>query len=200
MMRALALLTVLLLPICASAGEIEVGVHHVLAVSTGDSGDLDVPMGRGFEATAELFFSPRVSAHASALFVNPEAILYPSSAPGVDVDLGTIGIDLYSVSARYHLAAERRFSAFAGAGAALAVLGDLDDQFGPNVNAELEDEVTFFAEAGARYRFRPRLHLEFAAKYVPLETSPDVMRTSYPLPDPIGLDPLIVSLGATWRF
>jgi outer membrane protein with beta-barrel domain len=197
MLRAIVLL---LLALPLAAADFEVGVQHVVAIPMGDSGDLDVPLGRGFAASGEWFVSPRVSARASVLFVNPEAILFPSTPPPNDVDLGTIGLDLYSVTARYHFAPERRLSAFVGGGGALAVIGNLDDQFGDEVEAEFDNETTFLVEGGVRYRFRPRIFFELSATYVPLEAEPKLVRSAYPLPDTIGLDPLIVSLGVSWRF
>ncbi len=169
-------------------------------IETGETGDLDVPPGRGFSGTGEVFFSPRVSAQVTALFVNPEAILHPSAPPPDDVDLGTLGLDLYTVSVRRHFAPQRRISAFVGAGGALAMLGDLDDRFADEVQADFDDEVTFLVEGGVRYRYRPRIFVEFSVAYVPLEAETQIERSPYALPAKLGLDPVILSLGASWRF
>ncbi|HEX7828973.1 MAG TPA: OmpW family outer membrane protein [Thermoanaerobaculia bacterium] len=194
------ILIILLLALPLSAADFEAGIQHVVAMPMGESGDLDVPIGRGFAASGEWFFTPRVSARARALFVNPEAILFPSNPPPNDVDLGTIGLDLYSITARYHFAPERRLSAFVGGGGALAMIGNLDDRFGEEVEAEFDNETTLLVEGGLRYRFRPRIFLELSATYVPLEAEPKIARSAYTLPDTVGLDPLIVSVGASWRF
>lgn len=195
-------LIVLLVAFPLAAADFEAGIRHVIAMPTGESGDLDIPMSRGFSATGEVFFTPRVSAQFTALFVNPEAILYPSAPPPDDVDLGTLGLDIYSATARVHFGAARRLSAFAGAGGALVVIGNLDDQFGDEVEAEFDNETTFVVEGGLRYRFRPRIFLELSAAYVPIEGKPKIRiaHSAYALPDKVGIDPLIVSLGASWRF
>jgi outer membrane protein W len=190
----------LLLALPVAAADFEIGVRHVVAIPTGDSGDLDLPLSRGFAATGEFFFTPRVSAQASALFVNPEAILFPSAPPPNDVDLGTLGLDVYSATARVHFAPERRLSAFAGGGAALVILGDLDDQFGDEVEAEFDNELTLVVEGGLRYRFRPRVFFDLSASYLPLEAQPKITRSAYALPETMGIDPLIVSVGVAWRF
>jgi hypothetical protein len=197
MIRVVALL---LLALPVAAADIELAIHHVVAFPMGESGDLDIPMSRGFSASGEVFFTRRVSAQATALFINPEAILYPATPPPDDVDLGTLGLDVYYATARWHFAPERRISAFAGGGAALVMIGNLDDQFGDEVEAEFDDEVTFVVEGGLRYRFRSRLFLLLSATYLPLKPETRVIRTSVPLPETVGVDPLIVSAGASWRF
>lgn len=198
MMIRTLLVLLLALPVCAA--DFEAGIRHVVAMPMGESGDLDLPLSRGFSANGEVFFTPRVSAQLSAIFVNPEAILFPATPPPDDVDLGTLGLDIYSATARLHFASERRLSPFVGAGGALVMLGNLDDQFGDEVEAEFDDELTFVVEGGVRYRFRPSIFLELSAAYLPLEAKTQVVRTNVALPETVGIDPLIVSAGASWRF
>lgn len=201
MKRALVVLLLVCAPL--SAAEIEAGAQHVLALSSGDTGTLDIEPGRGFTAFADVFWSPRFSTRAAATFVNPAAILFPDSPPPTDVDLGTLGLDLYSVTARVHSGERRRFSAFAGAGGALVVIGNLDDRFGEAIEIEFDPELTFVAEAGVRYRIHPRIALELGAAFIPIEAQANILRADdprVPLPATLGIDPLIVSAGASWRF
>ncbi len=193
-------LVVLLLALPVAAADFEAGVHHIIAMPQGESGDLDLPLSRGFSATGEVFFTPRVSTQFTAAFVNPEAILFPSTPPPDDVDLGTLGLDIYSATARWHFAPEHRVSAFVGGGGALVMIGNLDDQFGDDVEVEFDDEVTFVVEGGVRYRFRPRLFFEVSAAYLPLESESHIVKSNVAIPSTLGIDPLIVSLGASWRF
>lgn len=185
-MRRLLFLLLLAAPL--TAARIEAGAVHVL-VTAGDNGDLEIDMSRGFGAHIEVFWSDALSTRAAATFVNP-AVFTP------EVDLGTLGLDIWSAAARWHFAPRSRFSGFAGAGGALVVAGNLDDQFGDEVEAELDSEVSPLVEAGVRYRIHPRIVLELGAAYIPLELSADEPR----LPAAIAVDPLIVSAGASWRF
>lgn len=201
-MRRASILLFLLLTLPLYAAEIEAGVQHVIAM-TGDTGTLDIKTSRGFGANLEVFWSDRVSTRAAATFLNPAAILFPENPPPTDVDLGTLGLDIYSATARIHLRPRARFSAFAGGGAALVVIGNLDDQFGDAVEIEFDPEMTFVAEAGLRYRIYPEIVLEVGVAYLPLEAEADILRASdprYSLPSTIAVDPLIVSVGAAWRF
>ncbi|MBV8520299.1 MAG: outer membrane beta-barrel protein [Acidobacteria bacterium] len=206
MRRVLLLALALALPL--QAAELEVGIRHVVMQPMGDQsfpgGKLDLPLARGFGASAEVFWTERVSTQLAATFVNPEAILRPATPPPNDVDLGTLGIAMYTLSARYHFRADARFSPFAGAGGALVTLGDLDDQFGDAIEVRFPHETTFLAEAGVRYRFRPSVRFELGASYMPLEARARVERNMnvprVELPSRVAVDPLTISGAVAWRF
>lgn len=199
-MRVALFIAFLALP--AAAQTFEVGLQHVAVITTGETGDLDVPLGRGFAVSGELFFTPRFSTALAATFVNPEAILFPSNPPPNDVDLGTIGLQTTALTARWHCRSEARFSVFAGAGIARVTIGNLDDQFGDDVEADFDAELTFLAEGGVRFRPRlvPRLALNVTASYTPLSAEPNVRKTNVPLPAELELNPLTIGVGASWRF
>ena len=182
---------VLLLAFPVLAADVEVGVRHVLLMPKGDSGDLDLPMARGFAPTVEVFWSERFSTQIAASFTNPEAILRPANAE--PVDLGTLGLDIYSATARYHFSGQRKLSGYAGGGAALAIIGNLDDQFGEEIEATFGNELTFLGEAGLRYKFWPGVFLELGVSYMPLTATSDEFAD-------VNVDPMIVTAGAAWRF
>ncbi len=188
-MMRLALVLLLAFPVLAA--DVEVGVRHVVLFPTGDSGELDIPMGRGFAPAVEVFWSERFSTQLAASFTNPEAILRPENAE--PVDLGTLGLDIYSASARYHFSPQTKLSGYAGAGAALAIIGNLDDQFGDEIEATFGNELTFLGEAGLRYKLWPGVFLELGVAYMPLTA------TSDDFPD-VNVDPMVVTAGASWRF
>lgn len=200
----------LLLPLLAvplHAAEVEAGGHHVIVAPLGDGGfdggEIDVKLSRGFAASAEVFWSERFSTNLAATFINPETILFPSSPPPNDVDLGTLGLDTYSLTARYHFAPASRFSYYAGGGAAYVLIGNLEDRFGDDLEIEFDPETALVAEAGVRFRFRPRLFVTLNVAYMPLEAEAEVVlddNTGLALPSTLALDPLTVSVGAAWRF
>ena len=185
----------LLLAVPLHAADIEVGGQHLIAIPRGETGELDIATSRGFGAHVDVFWSDRVSTRVAAMFLNPAAILYPETPPPTDVDLGTLGLDIYSATARFHLAPRSRVSAFAGGGAAHVSIGNLDDQFGDEVEIEFDPETTLVVEGGVRVRIFSRVVLEASAVYLPLE-----LEAPAPLPPAIAIDPLIVSVGAAWRF
>ena len=194
-MRKLVLLLFLAAPLLAA--DFEAGVRHVVVASTGDSGELDIPLSRGFGATAEVFWTERLSTQFAATFVNPEAILFAANAE--PVDLGTLGLDTYSVSARYHLAPASRLSAYAGGGVAFITIGNLDDQFGDQYEATFDSETTLLIEGGLRYRLLPRLFIDVGVAYMPVGAEPKVTRGAN-LPDEVNVDPVTISGGLSWRF
>ena len=202
-MRVLIAIAALFLAGTLCAADFELGAQHLAMMATGDAGDLEIETSRGFSASGEVFWTDAFSTRAVAAFLNPAAILYPRNPPPDDVDLGTLGLDLYSATARWHFAPRSRFSAYAGAGGALASIGNLDDQFGEDVEIEFEAETAWVVEAGLRYRFRPRIYLEAGVTYMALDAESDVRRSNdsrLDLPESVGVDPLIVSVGAAWRF
>ncbi|MEO8383549.1 MAG: hypothetical protein ABI779_28080 [Acidobacteriota bacterium] len=206
-MRNAILLLCLVLAVSANAAEVAAGAQHVLALSTGeerfDGGKVTFEPGRGFAAFVDVFWSERFSTRAAATFVNPAVILFADATPPGDVDLGTMGLDIYAATARIHFASRSRFSAFAGAGGALVVIGNLEDRFGDDLDLQFDPKMTFVAEGGVRYRIAPRITLELGAAWLPLEVEPDIRKANdprIPIPSTVSVDPLIVSAGASWRF
>lgn len=188
------------------AADFELGIRHLSTSPRGekafDGGELEVVSSRGFGATAEVFWTPRISTQLAATFVNPAAFVFPTNPPPNDLDLGTLGIDTYSLTARYHVAPDARLSGFAGAGGALVMLGDLEDRFGDDIEMTFDRETALLVEGGLRYRVFPRVVLDFAVSYMPLEATPNHVRndTTVALPTSVKVDPLTVSFGAAWRF
>lgn len=183
------------------AADLELGIRHLsmspMASGTFGENEIDVVSSRGFGATAEVFWTPRISTQLAGTFVNPATFIFPA-----DVDLGTFGIDAYSLTARYHVAPAARFSPFAGAGAAIVIFGDLEDRFGDDIEMTFDRETALVVEGGVRYRAFSRVAVDLAVSYMPLEATPNHVRndTTVPLPESVKLDPLIVSVGAGWRF
>ncbi|HYI11781.1 MAG TPA: OmpW family outer membrane protein [Thermoanaerobaculia bacterium] len=207
-MRTAVTAILLLLAPQLYAADLELGIRHVATMMTGESafdgGELDIASSRGFAATAELFVTERFSTQLAGTFINPETILFPTGGLVTDVDLGTLGLDTYSLTARYHFAPQSRFSYFAGGGVAIVLIGNLEDRFGDDFELEYDPETTFIAEGGIRYRFYPRIYLDAAVSYMPLETEPATLKGAPPagvtLPPRLSLDPVTLSVGAAWRF
>ncbi|HYH09298.1 MAG TPA: OmpW family outer membrane protein [Thermoanaerobaculia bacterium] len=190
-------LILLLLATPLRGAEIEAGIRHVGMWPTASS-DVNVVSSRGFAATGEVFWSEHVSAQFAATFLNPAAFVGPNDV----VDLGTLGIDAYSASARWHFAPARRFSPFAGAGVALVMLGNLEDRFGDDLEITFDHETTFLAQAGVRYRLFENVVVDAAVSYMPLEAQATFVKNnnSIVFPETLNLNPLTVSVGAAYRF
>jgi outer membrane protein len=195
------LLFALLVATPLRAADLELGLRHLSMRPMGEDafegGTLDVVSSRGFAATAELFWTPHLSTQLAGTFVNPATFI-----PEANLDLGTFGIDTYSLTARYHFTPEARFSPFAGAGPAMVIFGDLEDRFGDDIEMTFDRELGFLAEGGLRYRVFPSVIVDVAVSYMPLEATPNHVRndTSVVLPTVVKVDPLTISAGAAWRF
>lgn len=191
------LLFVLLLAVPLRAADFEAGIRHVGMWPTASS-DVNVVSSRGFAATGEVFWTESISTQFAATFLNPAAFVGPNDV----VDLGTLGIDTYSATARWHFMPQRRWSAFAGAGVALVSLGNLEDRFGDDLEITFDNEITYLAEAGVRYRFVSNVYLDVAVSYMPLEAEATFVKNDNQIvfPSTLNLNPLTVSAGAAWRF
>jgi outer membrane protein W len=202
----IAFFVALVLAMPLRAADIELGIRHLSMWPRGerafDGGELEIVSSRGFGATAEVFWTPRISTQLAATFVNPASFIFPTTPPPNDLDLGTFGIDTYSLTARYHFMPDARFSPFAGTGVAMVLFGDLEDRFGDDIEMTYDRETAFLVEGGLRYRVFPRVMLDVAVSYMPLEATPNHVRndTNVALPASVKLDPLTVSAGAAWRF
>lgn len=175
----------------ASAQQFEIGVRHLI-VETGSADNVNIDSARGFAATAEIFVTPHFSSELSASFANPAANL---ATP--DVDLGTLGLQTTALTARWNAGAF-----FVGAGGAVVSIGNLDDQTGDAIEVDFDREITFVAEAGARLRLRrvPHLAAIVVVSYMPLTAELNVRRANVTLPAELSLDPLVIGVGASWRF
>lgn len=183
------------------AADLELGIRHLGHWPTGDGafdgGEVEIVTSRGFAATAEVFWTPRISTQLAGTFVNPAAFLHPA-----EVDLGTFGMDAYSLTARYHFIPDARFSHFVGAGGAMVIFGDLEDRFGDDIEVTFARETAFVVEGGVRVRLFSQVFVDAAVSYMPVEATRNSVRndTALALPASVKVDPLAVSVGAAWRF
>lgn len=186
----------------AAAGKYALGAQHAIVIPS-DTGEVEVATSRGFAATAEWFFTDRVTAHFSTTFVNPETILFPANPPPDDVDLGTLGLDIYALTGRYYFSPDARWSPYAGAGGAYVVIGNLEDRFGDDLEIVFDPEVAPVVEGGLRFRFRPSLSFNAGATYIPVTATSNIRFNDDPritLPEELALNPVTVSVGVAWRF
>jgi hypothetical protein len=197
MMRIVIALALAIITTPLFAADFEAGIRHV-GMWPSASSDVNVVSSRGFAATGEVFWNERVSTQFAATFLNPAAFVGPNDV----VDLGTLGLDTYSASARWHVAPQKRWSVFAGGGVALVSLGNLEDRFGDDLEITFDSEVTYLAEAGVRFRFVENVYLDAAVSYMPLEAEAKFVKNDNQIvfPSTLNLNPVTFSVGAAWRF
>ncbi len=149
---------------------------------------------QGFAAFGEKFWSESLSTRLEARFLQPAAFVS-------GVDLGTLGIEPLALTMRYHLAPQARFSPYAGAGVAYVRFGDLDDQFGDDVDVTFDAETAFVGEAGVRLRLHERIYFDFGVTYMPVDATPQIHRSAgVVLPDKVKINPIVLGGAASWRF
>jgi outer membrane protein W len=148
------------------------------------------------------------------VFLNQQLVMYVEErrpdpthatsqvAPPPDLDLNTLGMNTYSLTARRHFRPVLGFTPFAGAGTAITTFGNLEERFGNRIELDFDPAVSWLMEGGVRYNFHGRLWLDAALSYMRLEAEPSHVRneTDIELPPRIDVDPLTLSVGAAWRF
>jgi outer membrane protein W len=84
----------------------------------------------------------------------------------------------------------------------MVIFGDLEDRFGDDIEMTFDCETALLIEGGLRYHIIPRVILDVAVSYMPLEAKPNHVRndTNVLLPTSVKIDPLTLSVGAAWRF
>jgi outer membrane protein W len=192
----LALLVTLFLSLSAFAGSpvFEAGARFVNAQPR-NGGGFKFDRANGYAVAAELFWTESISTRIDAAFTEPPASLGPT-------DLGTMGVNPVTLTARWHLLPRARISPFVGAGVAYVNLGDLDDVDGDAVLLSPKSKITGAAEAGVRFRWQRGIYLDATATYLPLKTDLVVRRNTIaaPLPAQLKLDPVILGVGFALRF
>lgn len=200
------LLVVFATAMSADAGELEIGLRHLastpLANGAYRGGEVEVVQSRGFAATAEHFFTPQISAHVAATFVNPAVFLHPRGAAASTIDLNTLGMDSYSASVRYHLTSIRMIRPYAGAGVCYTVFGNLEERFGDRIELRFDPAASWLVEAGLRHNVAGGLWLDAGVAFSPVRAEAGFVRneTTIDLPRAVQVDPLTISVGAAWRF
>jgi len=175
-----------------SAADFELGMRHLI-LSSSESDSLELADSRGFAAIGEVFFTPAISAQFAAASAKPQATL-----GGVDV--GTMGIESYSGVLRLHVLPRHRLSAYAGGGAAIVRLGDLDDQIGDAIDVHFEGQTAVVAEAGLRYRLLSNIYIDAGVIYMPVKADSRVGRSNVAVPPRVELEPMTISISGSWRF
>ncbi|HWW61038.1 MAG TPA: OmpW family outer membrane protein [Thermoanaerobaculia bacterium] len=188
--RIVAILILLAAPALAQT---EIGARYI-ATSEQKTDSIELHTCQGFAAFGERFWSDRFSLRLEARFLQPAAFVS-------GVDLGTLGVEPVALTMRYHLAPNARFSPYAGAGVAYVRFGDLDDQFGDDVDITFDSETAFVGEAGVRLRLHERISFDFGVTYMPVDATPLVHRgAGVALPDKIRINPIVLGGAASWRF
>lgn len=152
----------------------------------------------GFGLSANFFLSRRFSAELAVFALQSDADM---TFDQFEFELGEVDIIPVTLGLQVHFAPESRWDPYLGAGGAWVSASDFesDDLDNLGIGAiEVDDEMTWFANAGLGYRFGEQVGLALDVRYIAYEptTTSKVTGAS----EDLDLSPLMVSLGLRARF
>lgn len=165
----------------------------------GDGFSTDFEDGRGAGLSVNRFLGRMFSVEGSAFFLRNDArLLIDGDTP---IDLGAVKLTTFSLGAQIHLAGRSRFDPYAGAGAAYVVASNLtssDLVSGGVGSIEVDDQVTYYVNAGIGIQIVGGLAVVLDGRYLPFET--DSRSTVTGVEEKIDLTTQLLSLGLRLRF
>lgn len=191
-------------PLLAQDRSLEIGLWGSMVEMQGstsfdDGFETEFESGTGLGLTANVFLTNRVSVEAGAFLLETDAAL---NFDDVDqLDLGSVDLVPFTLGVQFHFLGQSRFDPYIGGGAAYMMADDLEsvDLTGVGLGSiEIDDEVTFYANAGLGFQFTPGFGLALDARYIPYE--PNSVSTVTGTEEDLELSPLILSGGIRLRF
>lgn len=155
--------------------------------------------GEGFGASTNIFFTDRFSGEIAIFKVRADAELTFDGA--FPLSIGSIDLVPVSLGVQFHPAGPARFDPYIGAGVAYVMADDLESDDLTNVGLgtiEIDDEVTWMANAGLGIQLTKSLGLALDARYIPVKPASTSSFTG--VEQDLELTPLIVSAGLRLRF
>lgn len=146
------------------------------------------------------FFTPMISVEASVFSIRSEASLLIQNTD-LPISLGKVNLTPITIGAQLHLAGRSRFDPYVGAGGAYVLAGDLhspDLETGARGRLELDDKLTWYANAGIGVGIVRGLALVADGRYLAYETSSRSTVTGGE--EDIDFTPLLLSLGLRFQF
>lgn len=163
-----------------------------------DSFETDFESGDGFGVSFNVFLTPRISAEVSAFKVSSDATLLFGDIP---FSMGSAGMTPITAGVQYHFAGQSRIDPYVGAGAAYVLGGKLKstdlDSLGTGT-IQLDDEFTYYANAGIGVRLFRGISLVVDGRYLPYE--PNTVASKTGGEEELDLTSLILSAGLRFRF
>ncbi|MFA6954597.1 MAG: OmpW family outer membrane protein [Thermoanaerobaculia bacterium] len=165
-----------------------------------DLGDFSIENddGVGVGLSANFFITDRLSTEIGVSWLSTDADM---SFEGIEFEMDSIEMIPVTLGLQYHFVPESRWDPYVGAGAAWVSASDVQsadlDALGVGT-IDLDDEVSWFANAGVGYRLGDQFGLAFDVRYLdygPTSTSKATGGT-----EELELSPLVASLGLRVRF
>lgn len=155
--------------------------------------------GEALGAAANFFVTRLFSVEAAVFFIRTDAgLLVEGAAP---FDLGSLDLTPISLGVQLHPLGQSRFDPYIGAGGAYVLA---DDLFSPDLDLvgfgriELEDGLTYYANAGIGFQITPGFGIVVDGRWIPFETESRSSVTG--VEQDLDLSSRVLSAGVRLRF
>lgn len=165
----------------------------------GEAFQMEAEEGRALGAGANWFVTRHLSAEGAVFGIRSDAgLLFEDAAA---IDLGSIDLNTVSLGVQFHVLGQSRFDPYIGAGGAYVMADELNsrdlDTLGLG-SIELDDEVTYYLNAGLGFQITPGFGLVVDGRMIPYE--PTSRSTATGVEQDLELSPRILSVGLRLRF
>ena len=165
-----------------------------------DLGDFSIETDSGVGAglSANFFITDRLSTEIGVSWLSADAEM---SFEDIEFEMDAVEMIPVTLGLQYHFVRESRWDPYAGAGVAWVSAADIQSSDLDNLGVgaiDLDDEVSWFANAGVGYRLGDHFGLAFDVRYIdygPASTSKATGAT-----EELEFSPLVTSLGLRVRF
>ena len=160
--------------------------------------ETDFDDGNALGASMNFFVARMFSVEASVFGIKSDAAL---GFEGTALDLGSVDLVPITLGVQLHPFGSSRFDPYVGAGGAYVMADDLNsndlDTLGLG-RIELENELTYYLNAGVGFQITEGFGLVIDGRYIPYETSSRSSRTGGE--QDLEFAPRILSAGLRFRF
>ncbi|MGZ8867567.1 MAG: OmpW family outer membrane protein [Thermoanaerobaculia bacterium] len=156
--------------------------------------------GTGIGLSVNRFFGRMLSVEASVFSLRNDVTLRINESEAV-IDIGKANLTPLTLGAQLHLAGRSRVDPYIGAGGAWVLAGDLhspDLEIGGRGRLELDDKLTWYANAGIGVEILRGFSLVADGRYLAYETSSRSTVTGGE--EDLDFTPLLLSLGLRFQF
>ena len=167
----------------------------------GSAFDTEFDDGNALGASMNFFMTRHLSVEASVFGIRSDARLIFEDA--AELDLGKIDLVPVMVGGQFHILGQSRFDPYVGAGGAYVMADDLNsrdlDLLGLG-RIELENELTYYLNAGIGVQITEGFGLVVDGRFIPYETSSRSTSPTSPGEEDLEFSPTILSVGLRFRF
>ena len=158
----------------------------------------------GFGVAVNFYLGSRVSAEVGLSLVQPDVIITETNDQS-GAFVNTFDTEVIPVTAvlQYHFNPDGPFDFYIGGGVAYVLVDNVEGDSVDDASfdsIELDEDAGFAANIGFNFWFSDSFGLNVDAKYVPLESSANVVFGSGETATDISINPLILSGGLSLRF